>query len=113
MLNFLSLLISPVTGALSTIFSAFFNSKTAVAQAQAGVETTAIQSTASIETRWWFVAAIISLWAMVFLIYDAKLVLWDKVLGLGVTDPLSSELTTVHLTIVGGLFLHSLVRRIT
>lgn len=42
--------------------------------------------------------------AFPFIIYNAKLVLWDKVLGWGVTDPLSPELAYVQMTVIGGYF---------
>lgn len=42
--------------------------------------------------------------ALPFIIYNAKLVLWDKVLELGVTDPLSSELAQIQMAVIGGYF---------
>lgn len=44
------------------------------------------------------------LWAGVFFIYDAKLVLWDKVLGMGATDGLSAELAARQGLIMAFLF---------
>lgn len=52
-----------------------------------------------------------ALWAGVFLIYDAKLVVWDKVLGLGSTDPLSAELLAHQALIMGFLFGPPAIRR--
>jgi hypothetical protein len=49
--------------------------------------------------------------ALPFVIYNAKLVLWDKVLGLGATDPLSSDLLTTQALVIGFYFLHSIVAR--
>lgn len=46
-------------------------------------------------------------WALPFVIYNAKLVLWDKVLGWGVTDPLSAELYYVQMVVIGFYFLTS------
>lgn len=40
-------------------------------------------------------------------IYYAKIILWDKVLGLGTTDPLKGDISTYSLWIVGFLFLHA------
>tara|TARA_Y100000815_G_scaffold237814_1_gene231830 strand:+ start:829 stop:1200 length:372 start_codon:yes stop_codon:yes gene_type:complete len=40
------------------------------------------------------------LWAAPFIAYNAKLVVWDKVLGLGATDPLSVSLMDLQLRIV-------------
>lgn len=39
-------------------------------------------------------------WAAPFVIYNAKLLVWDKVLGLGATDTLSAELVGLQTTIV-------------
>ena len=54
--------------------------------------------------------------ALPFVIYNAKLVLWDKVLGLGSTDPLSAELFQVEIACIGFYFLHdaaaTVVRRL-
>lgn len=50
--------------------------------------------------------------ALPFLIYNAKLVLWDKVLSLGSTDPLSAELMQIQMICIGFYFLHSIVDRI-
>lgn len=44
--------------------------------------------------------------ALPFVVYIGKLVLWDKVLGLGSTDPLSPMLENVMWTVVGFFFLH-------
>lgn len=48
--------------------------------------------------------------ALPFVVYNAKLVLWDKVLGLGATDALSPNLTEVEMLVIGFYFLHSIVR---
>lgn len=45
--------------------------------------------------------------ALPFLVYLWKLLLWDKVLGLGVTDPLSPMLTEVFWIVLAGFFLVS------
>ena len=49
-------------------------------------------------------------WAIPFIIYNGKLVLWDKVLGWGTTDPLSAQLTQIEMVILGGYFLFSTAR---
>ncbi len=49
-------------------------------------------------------------WALPFVIYNGKLILWDKVLELGATDPLSPELYTLQSVIVGFFFLTTTVR---
>ena len=43
-------------------------------------------------------------WAAPFVIYDAKLLLWDKVLGIGATDPLSPTLAASHDLMLGFYF---------
>lgn len=51
----------------------------------------AIQQNIADEGRWWTAAPrAIACWA--FAIYIAKCVVWDKVLGLGSTDPLAGDL---------------------
>lgn len=41
-----------------------------------------------------------AIWAAPFILYNAKLLIWDKVLGLGATDPLSQSLMDLQLRIV-------------
>ena len=43
--------------------------------------------------------------AVPFIAYNAKLIVYDKMLGWGVTDPLSAELAYVQMTVLGGYFL--------
>lgn len=51
-------------------------------------------------------------WAMPFVIYNAKLILWDKVLAWGVTDPLSPELYGLQSVIVGFFFVTTTFRAV-
>lgn len=51
--------------------------------------------------------------AFPFIVYINKLVLWDKVLEWGVTDPLSSELSYILMIILGGYFVDMTARRFT
>lgn len=53
------------------------------------------------------------LFAMPFVIYNAKLVIWDKVLAWGTTDPLSDELFRVEMIIIGAYFVTRSAERIT
>lgn len=53
----------------------------------------------------WVSKAVQAAWATPFIIYDAKLIVWDKVLGLGATDPLSDDLMTIQMIIVSFYFL--------
>ena len=60
--------------------------------------------------RW--IAPVQAAFAVMFLIYNAKLIIWDKVLGLGVTDPLSPELYWLQGIVVGFIFLQAGVDRL-
>lgn len=50
--------------------------------------------------------------AFPFVIYINKLVLWDKVLSLGVTDSLSPELSHIMMIVLGGYFIDTMVKRV-
>lgn len=43
--------------------------------------------------------------AFPFVVYLWKLILWDKVLGLGATDPLSDQLSEILMIVIGAFFL--------
>jgi len=51
-------------------------------------------------TRW-----IRPAFAFPFIVYDAKIVLWDKVLGWGTTEPLSPEFWQLQMIVFGAYFL--------
>lgn len=53
-----------------------------------------------------FNGVIRGLFAFPFVVYIWKLIIWDKVLRLGSTDPLSEILTYLLMVIVGFYFLH-------
>lgn len=44
------------------------------------------------------------LFALPFIVYIWKLVIWDKVAGLGITDSLSPTLENIMWTVIGGYF---------
>ena len=50
--------------------------------------------------------------AFPFVVYINKLILWDKVLELGITDSLSSELSHILMIVLGGYFVDTIVRRV-
>lgn len=50
--------------------------------------------------------------ALPFVIYNAKLVVWDKVLSLGSTDGLSSELFQIEMICIGFYFLYDITARL-
>ena len=49
--------------------------------------------------------------ALPFVIYNAKLILWDKVLGLGATDGLSTELFQIEIACISFYFLYDITAR--
>lgn len=49
--------------------------------------------------------------AIPFILYVGKTVIWDKILQWGVTDNLSGDLWTLFYIVVGGYFLDTTVRR--
>lgn len=51
------------------------------------------------------------LWAIPFIVYVWKLVLFDKVLGWGATDALSPTLEYILWTVLGGYFLLAATKR--
>lgn len=53
------------------------------------------------------------LWVAPFVLYNAKLIVWDKMLGWGVTDPLSPELYYLQSIMVGFFFLTATIKGIT
>lgn len=50
------------------------------------------------------------LFALPFVVYEWKLVVWDKVLHLGTTDGLSADLNQLFWIVIGGYFLDTTVR---
>lgn len=50
--------------------------------------------------------------AVPFVLYIWKLVIWDKLLGWGVTDNLSGDLWTILYIVLGGYFVDTVVRRL-
>lgn len=49
--------------------------------------------------------------AFPFIVYLWKVVLWDKVLGLGVTDGLGNQLAGIFITIIGSYFIGRTVEK--
>lgn len=54
-----------------------------------------------------------ALYATPFIIYNAKVIVWDKVLGWGVTDNLSPDFWYISGIVLGGYFIDSAVKRFT
>lgn len=68
------------------------------------------QASHAIGGRW--ITLIQIAWALPFVAYNAKLIVWDKMLGLGVTDPLSPELYSLQSVIVGFFFVTTTFRAV-
>lgn len=51
-------------------------------------------------------------WAGLFFAYEAKLIVYDKMLGLGVTDPLNETQAMIEMIVIGFFFLDSTVDRL-
>lgn len=45
------------------------------------------------------------LWALAFIIYTWKVIVWDKVFGLGVTDPLDEKMWGLMMLVAGAYFI--------
>jgi hypothetical protein len=56
------------------------------------------------EQGWWVTASIRPLFALPFIIFAWKIVVWDKVLGWGVTDALDPNMWNVFLAVVTAYF---------
>jgi hypothetical protein len=50
--------------------------------------------------------------ALPFVLYNAKLIVYDKMLGLGITDPLSPALYDLQTTVISFFFVTSTVRAV-
>lgn len=68
------------------------------------------QASHAIGGRW--ITLIQIAWALPFVLYNGKLIVWDKMLGWGVTDPLSPELYTLQSVIVGFFFVTTTFRAV-
>lgn len=55
------------------------------------------------EGRWW-TACIRPLFAMPFIVFAWKVIVWDKVLGWGTTDALDPNMWAVFITVIGAYF---------
>lgn len=76
----------------------------------------AIQAQAQVQTRWWFVALLPVLWALPFVLYTWKVVVWDNVVcpfklvgpATCFTEPLGGVMATMLLMIVTFYFAHGM-----
>lgn len=60
----------------------------------------------------WSAKSVRAAFAAPYILYNGKLIIWDKMLGLGTTDPLSFYLEGVGWTIIGFYFLDNTLRQI-
>jgi hypothetical protein len=56
------------------------------------------------EQGWWVTAMIRPLFALPFIVYTLKIVVWDKVLAWGTTDALDPRMWDVFMLVVGAYF---------
>lgn len=73
-----------------------------------GAQVAIAQANASLLNNRWALC-LQALFAVPLAVYYGKCILWDKVLGLGSTDPLTGDISTYSLWIMGFLFMHSAV----
>ncbi|TBW33339.1 hypothetical protein EYW49_20485 [Siculibacillus lacustris] len=70
------------------------------------------QAIVQAELASWFTALPRVTIEMIFAVYIAKLVIWDKVLALGSTDALTGDLGSWASIVIGGMFGHAIAGRI-
>jgi len=61
----------------------------------------------------WYTAMIRPMFALPFIIFGLKVVVWDKVMGLGVTDALDPHMWSVFNTIIISYFGATAIERVT
>jgi hypothetical protein len=105
-------ILTTVLSLLDKVFGYVSNVETTQLTTQAAVEEASIAATAQVETKWWFVAALIPIFALPYAIYDGKAVLWDNIImqGHSSTPALHGSLDTLNWVIVTGLFLHAITK---
>ena len=77
------------------------------------VQLEARQAVLVAEQGHWFTRMVRPLWALPFVVFTWKVVVWDKVMGLGVTDPLGPEEYNLMAVIAGAYFLGRTAEKIT
>ena len=63
------------------------------------------QAVLIVEQGAWITRWIRPAFALPFILYNAKIIVWDKVLGWGVTDPLPPEYWQLQMIVFGAYFL--------
>lgn len=72
--------------------------------AQRDIAVAVVQMQQATSTRWWFVAVIPPMFALPYVVYTWKCVVWDTVLGYGETPSLGGTVATVYLMVVAFYF---------
>ena len=116
-LAFLWGLIDPLTAITKQIgetkvkLAAEANTERAIASEERLALLQARQAILLAEQGHWITRMIRPLFALPFVIYLWKLVVWDKVLALGTTDALGADLTQIMLLIIAAYFVDTAVQR--
>ena len=77
------------------------------------IKSIALRMEAQTKGEWsWMAKLVRGAWALPFIIYTSKVVVWDKVLGLGVTDPLGPYEQRLGIIIVSFFFLDATFSRL-
>ena len=87
--------LSVIAAELRTAYADKLNATNDADRIKADTRIATAQASLEAQTRGdmnWLPKAMRALWVAPFIVYDWKLIVYDKVLSLGVTDPLSKEL---------------------
>ena len=110
-------LISPLTGIadrLARAYEAKQNANTEAERIRADVEIEQLQARQKVLINGGKVTAVIqAAWALPFILFTWKVIVWDKILGLGVTDGLGDNERILGQTIAGFYFLTAGAMQIT
>jgi hypothetical protein len=93
---------------LNAAYQAKLNAKNETERLQADMDIAQLSARQAVlvaEQGSWLTRWIRPAFALPFVIYDAKIVVWDKVLGLGSTDALSPEFWQLQMIVFGAFFL--------
>lgn len=86
-----------VVDRLADAYAARHNAKNESERIAANVEIARLEERQANRALGGRITALVQMaWAAPFIVYTFKLVVWDKVLGLGITDPLSPELLSLQ-----------------
>lgn len=98
-----------ITGALKDAYQAKLTAQTTEAKLEADQNIATLEAQRAVliaeASSGGFQSWIRPLFAIPFVIYNGKLVLWDKVLGWGSTDPLSDSLFQIEMIVISAYFL--------